>query len=128
MTNLEKFKEVFGDTGNDVKAAPSWLAKKYNGPVKKTEMDKFVDWLKTLPLIKYDLKDNGTVVYISDFNNNPIIRVSYFNSVAGNTYAYVRYEGLCGDMLVTKIKEIISKAACKCDPFANTFDDIFRNK
>lgn len=135
MTNLEKFKEVFGDTGMDVKAAPSWLTKEYNGPVKKTERDKFIDWLITIPYVRYEVKgeflDSPTGVsnksiYIYDLNKNPIIRASDFNSVTES--AYVRYEGLCGRMPVTKIKEIISKAASKSDPFANIFEDFFKTK
>ena len=134
MTNLEKFKEVFGDTGTDVKASPSWLGKEYNGPVKKTEMDKFIDWLITIPYVRYEVKDadlhspvgsSDKAIYIYDLDKNPIIRVSDFNSVTES--AYVRYEGLAGDMPVSKIKEIISKAASKCDPFANIFNDIWKH-
>ena len=124
MTNLEKFKEVFGDTGNDVKAAPSWLAKEYSGPVKRTEMDKFIDWLESIPCVRYEVKHSNKSIYIYDLNKNPIIRVSDFNSVTES--AYVRYEGLYGEMPVTKIKEIISKASSKSNPFANIFDDIWK--
>lgn len=132
MTNLEKFKEVFGDTGAEVKAAPSWLGKEYNGPVKKTEREKFIDWLITIPYVRYEVKgeylDSPTGVsnkkiYIYDLDKNPIIRVSDFNTES----AYVRYEGLTGEMPITKIKEIISKAASKCDPFANIFNDIWKH-
>lgn len=129
MTNLEKLKEIFGDTGADVKAVPSWLAKEYNGPVKKTEQDKFIDWLKTLPLIKYQIDGDG--VYVKDFNGKPIIRVSDFCSVTDS--AYVRYEGLTGQMPVSKIKSIIVEAEKKSDPLKSLFgadslyNDIFKS-
>ena len=134
MTNLEKFKEVFGDTGDNVKAKPSWLDKEYNGPVTRTEMDKFIDWLETIPYVRYEVKHAGfdthigssdKSVYIYDLDKNPIIRVSNFDSSRDD--AYVRYEGLCGKMPVSKIKEIISKATSKCDPFANIFNDIWKH-
>lgn len=126
MTNLEKFKEVFGDAGNDVKAAPSWLAKEYNGPVKRTEMDKFVDWLETSrPLVRYELKDDGKAIYVSDFDNKPIIRVSDF--CTDTESAYVRYESLCGRMPISKIKEIILEDARKSDMLADIFCGVFKN-
>ena len=96
-------------------------------------LQEFKQRLDTIPYVRYEVKrsdldtpigSSSNSIYIYDLNKNPIIRVSDFNS--GTGIAYVRYEGLCGNMPVTKIKNIVSKAASKCDPFADIFESIWK--
>lgn len=109
MTNHEKFIEIFGETGEDVKAAPSWLAKEYNGPVVITERNKFIKWLDTLHYIKYEIARNNCI-YITDRKGNAIMRVSGLDDpqiVDGEKCAYIRWGGLVGYKSIDGVKDII---------------------
>ena len=65
MKNYEKFIEIFGDTGEEVKASKEWLGKEYIGPVAMTERKKFLEWLEKQPFVRYEEYDStGDAVYI----------------------------------------------------------------
>lgn len=127
MTNLEKFKEVFGDTGENVKAAPSWLGKEYEGPVTRTEKDKFIEWLNTLHFVKYELAKNNCI-YITDRKGNAIMRVSDLDNptvIDGKKCAYIRWDGLTGYKAIDDIKEIITRHESEAFDGVFSFDSLY---
>lgn len=110
MTNLDKYKEVFGDDWEDSKVSDGWLLKTYNGPVKATDKDKFIAWLKREPLIRFDnyMDDEAFPrIYISDLTDKPILRVSGFDNKGR---VHVDYEGLSGTLCISHVKELIKRS------------------
>lgn len=110
MTNLDKYKEVFGDDWEDSKVSDGWLCKTYNGPVKATDKDKFIAWLKREPLIRFDNymdDEEFPRIYISDLTDHPILRVSNFDNKGR---VHVDYEGLSGTLCISHVKELIKRS------------------
>lgn len=126
MTNYEKFIEIFGETGGDVKAVPSWLAKEYKGPVTMTEREKFLGWLNKQPFINYKVgesPDDAIYIFLNG-SKRPLIRVSDFDKVPGKVY--VRIVGLCGDKPLSYVKEVVSKASSeRMDEHSDFFNALY---
>ena len=120
MTNLEKFKEVFGDTMGNVKVTEKWAKAEYKGPANPTERDKFINWLdRKGSVIEYTKAEHhkgleGDGIYINHSNGEPIIRVSDFRKdYTGKVFVYVRWNGLTGYKQIDDVKDIIDSAIYK---------------
>lgn len=109
MTNHEKFMEIFGDTGEEVKATVKWLGKEYKGPVHMTEKEKFLEWLDEQICIRYTTGCDTDYIYVKDDKDKPIIMVSDFDVKPG--FVYIRIDGLCGWKAILEVKEIIRKVS-----------------
>lgn len=114
MTNYDKFIEIFGETGEEVKATKGWFAKEYTGPVHMTEREKFLEWLDKQPFVRYKEGDlSGDVIYIYSANDGkPLLRVSGFDNVPDKVY--VRIDGLCGYKPLSYVRDIVRKASNEC--------------
>lgn len=118
MNNAEKFKEIFGEVGNDVHAKPSWLGAEYNGPVKRTELKEFEEWLDNIYYLKSEKEADGLYIYLLSYagslQKTPLLRLSDFDVKPGK--AYMRWDGLTGWIEIEKAKDIIKTEARKNDP------------
>lgn len=123
MTNLEKFREVFGDVMGDVQATKDWAEAEYKGPAHPTEYDRFIHWLgdhKNKLKWKTETLGEEAAIYIHHYDGTPIIRVS--SEFWGKT-VYIRYDGLTGYKSLDEVKEIIEREIKEEEK--TYFDDLF---
>jgi len=131
MTNLEKFREVFGDVMGDVQCTKDWAEAEYKGPARPTTQDRFIHWLedhKNKLKWKSETLGGELAVYISHYDGTPIIRVSSFDNAVTTEHGratYIRYDGLTGYKSFDEVKEIIEREIKKKDK--TYFDDLFDN-
>lgn len=129
MTNLEKFKEVFGDTMGNVKVTDKWANAEYKGPANPTERDRFINWLdRKGSLIEYTKAEyhkglDGDGIYICHRGGEPLIRVSDFN----RKEVYIRWNGLTGWKTIDEVKKIIDNAIAEDHNrnFNKMFEEMF---
>ena len=129
MTNIEKFREIFGDVMGDVQCTKEWAEAEYNGPVTPTLQDRFIHWLedrKNKLKWKSETVGGETALYISHYDGTPIIRVSSFDNkvmTERGPVTYIRYSGLTGYKTFGEVKEIIETEIKKKEK--TYFDDLF---
>ena len=101
MTNLEKFKEVFGeDVYIKMRGMDKWCCSEYEEPVKENQMYEFVKWLDG---IWDSYRVYPDLIYIFNKEYTASIKLSDFE----NGTAYMRMDGVCKDVSIDHIKKIL---------------------